>query len=113
MPPSVVAASRPTGSVIVTIDGGPLLSLELGGGIEQLTAITPQIFTALTALGHRVTVRYSGDSNYEASTGISVTLPTANLLTIAARPRDAAPPAIEILSPGDGALATCAVKRSP
>jgi hypothetical protein len=102
VPPSGVAAPRPTGSVIVTIDGGPLLSLELGGGIEPLTAITPQIFTALTVLGHRVTVRYSGDSNYEASTGISVALPTSNLLKIAARPRDAAPPAIEILSPGDG-----------
>jgi hypothetical protein len=102
VPPSGVAAPRPTGSVIVAIDGSPLLSLELGGGIEPLTAITPQIFAALTALGHRVTVRYSGDSNYEASTGISVTLPTSNLLTIVARPRDAAPPAIEILSPGDG-----------
>jgi hypothetical protein len=103
VPPSGAAAPPPTGSVIVAIDGSPLLSLRLGGGIARLTSITPQLSVALMVLGRRVTIGYSGDSNYEASTGISVTLPTRSVLTIAARPRDTAAPAIEILSPGDGA----------
>jgi hypothetical protein len=102
VPPSGVAAPRPTGAVTVSIDGRPALSLALGSGIAPLTAITPQLSVALTALGHRVTISYSGDSNYEASTGIALTLPTRRLLTIVARPRDSAAPAIEILSPRDG-----------
>jgi hypothetical protein len=103
VPPSGVAAPRPTGGVTVSIDGHPVLSLTLVRAIAPLTSITPQLSVALATLGHRVTISYSGDSNYEASTGISVTLPTRNLLTIVARPKDTAAPAIEILSPRDGA----------
>jgi uncharacterized membrane protein YgcG len=102
VPPSGVPAPRPTGGVTVSIDGHPVLSLGLVRGIAPLTSITPQLSVALAVLGHHVTISYSGDSNYEASTGISVTLPTRNLLTIVARPKDTAAPAIEILSPRDG-----------
>jgi hypothetical protein len=103
VPPSGASAPRPTGGVTVSIDGRRLLSVPLVPGIAPLTSITPQLSAALDVLGHRVTIRYSGDSNYEASTGISVTLPTRRLLTIVARPNDTAAPAIEILSPRDGA----------
>ena len=103
VPPSNAAGPRPAGGVLVSVDGRRLLSLPLVGGIAALTSITPQLSAVLDALGHRVTIRYSGDSNYEASSGISVTLPTRGLLTIVARPRDAAAPAIEIGSPADGA----------
>jgi hypothetical protein len=102
VPPSGAAGPRPTGGVTISIDGRPVLSLALVRGIAPLTSITPQLSAALDALGHRVTISYSGDSNYEASTGISVTVATRGLLTIVARPRDSAPPAIEILSPRDG-----------
>src|SRR4051794_40969362 len=101
--PSGAPGPRPTGGVTVSVDGRRLLSVPLVRGIAPLTSITPQLSVALTALGHRVTISYSGDSNYEASTGISVTLPTRRLLTIVARPKDTAAPAIEILSPRDGA----------
>ncbi|MEA2187205.1 MAG: hypothetical protein QOK16_2216 [Solirubrobacteraceae bacterium] len=103
VPPSSAPGPRPTGSVIVSLDDHQLLSIPLIAGLKPLTSITPQITVVLTLLGHRVKIRYSGDSNYEASTGIAVTLPTSSLLTIVARPRDAAPPAIEVVSPGDGA----------
>jgi hypothetical protein len=100
--PSNALGPRPGGSIAVSIDRRRLLSIRLQGGLAVLTSITPQLAVTLKALGHRVTISYSGDSNYEASTGISVTLPTRSLLTIVARPRDSAAPAIEILSPGDG-----------
>jgi hypothetical protein len=103
VPPSGVPASKPTGGVTVSIDGHPLLTLALVRGLAPLTSITPQLSVALELLGHRVTISYSGDSNYEASNGITVTLPTRGLLTIVARPKDTAAPAIEILSPRDGA----------
>jgi hypothetical protein len=102
VPPSGIAAPRPTGRVSVAVDGRRLVSLVLVGGIAPLTSITPQLSVALRALGHRVTINYSGDSNYEASTGLSLTLPTRSLLTIVARPRDTAPPAIEIVAPAGG-----------
>jgi hypothetical protein len=102
VPPSNVPGPRPGGRIAVSIDRRQLLSIRLSGGLAVLTSITPQIAVTLKALGHRVTISYSGDSNYEASTGISITLPTRSLLTIVARPRDTSAPAIEILSPGDG-----------
>ncbi|MGH2942784.1 MAG: Ig-like domain-containing protein, partial [Solirubrobacteraceae bacterium] len=102
VPPNGTPGPRPTGGVVVSVDGRRLLSLPLVRGIASLTSITPQLSIVLDALGHRVTIRYSGDSNYEASTGISVTLPTRGLLRIVARPRDSAAPAIEVLSPADG-----------
>jgi hypothetical protein len=103
VPPSGVPAPTPTGGVTVAIDGQPLLTLALIRGLAPLTSITPQLSVALELLGHRVTISYSGDSNYEASSGITVTLPTRGLLTIVARPKDTAAPAIEIVSPHDGA----------
>jgi hypothetical protein len=102
VPPSNAAGPRPTGGVMVSVDGRRLLSIPLVQGLAPLTSITPQLAVALELVGRRVMIRYSGDSNYEASTGISVTLPTRGLLTIVARPRDTAAPAIEIRSPGDG-----------
>jgi hypothetical protein len=101
--PSGAPGPRPTGGVTVSVDGRRLLSVPLVRGIAPLTSITPRLSVALDVLGHRVTISYSGDSNYEASTGISVTLPTRRLLTIVARPKDTAAPAIEILAPRDGA----------
>ncbi|MEA2184526.1 MAG: serralysin, partial [Solirubrobacteraceae bacterium] len=103
VPPSGAPGPRPTGGVTVSVDGRRLLSVPLVRGVAPLTSITPQLSAALDVLGHRVTISYSGDSNYEASTGISVTVPTRRLLTIAARPRDTAAPAIEIVAPRDGA----------
>lgn len=102
VPPSGAPGPRPTGRISVSLDDRQLLSLPLLRGLEPLTSITPQVIVALKLLGRRITISYSGDSNYEASTGIVVTLPTRNLLTIVARPRDTAAPAIEILSPRDG-----------
>jgi hypothetical protein len=102
VPPSGAAGPRPTGSVMVSVDGRRLVSVALVGGLASLTSITPQLAVVLALVGRRVTIGYSGDSNYEASTGISVTLPTPGLLTIVARPRDTAAPAVEIRSPGDG-----------
>lgn len=75
VPPSGVPGPRPAGSVRVAVDGRPLLSVALARGLAPLTSITPQLTVALEALGHRVTIGYSGDSNYEASTGLIVTLP--------------------------------------
>jgi hypothetical protein len=100
--PSDAAGPRPTGGVTVSVDGRRLVSIPLVRGLASLTSITPQLAVALALVGRRVTIRYSGDSNYEASAGISVTLPTSGLLTIVARPRDAAPPSVEIRSPADG-----------
>lgn len=102
VPPSA-ARPRPTGRVVVSVDDRELLSLALVRGVAALTSLTPQLSVVLKALGHRVAISYSGDSNDEASNGISVTLPMRNLLTIVARPKDTAAPAIEIRSPGDGA----------
>ncbi|HEX8156930.1 MAG TPA: hypothetical protein VF526_06045, partial [Solirubrobacteraceae bacterium] len=103
VPPNNSPGPRPTGSVIVSLDNRQLLSIPLIPGLKPLTSITPQVTIALTLLGHRVKIRYSGDSNYEASTGIVLTVPTRNLLSITARPRDSAAPAIEVISPRDGA----------
>jgi hypothetical protein len=100
--PSGAAGPRPTGGVIVSVDGRRLVSIPLVRGLASLTSITPQLAVALALVGRRVTIGYSGDSTYEASAGISVTLPTSSLLTIVARPRDTAPPSVEIRSPGDG-----------
>jgi len=103
--PSNAPGPRPTGRISVSLDGRQLLSIPLRG-LEVLTSITPQITVLLKLFGRRVTIRYSGDSNYEASTGLSVSLPTRSLVTIVARPRDREAPAIEILSPRDGARYT-------
>jgi hypothetical protein len=102
VPPSGAAAPPPTGAVMVSVDGRRLVSIALVGGLASLTSITPQLAVVLALVGRRVMIGYSGDSNYEASVGISVTLPTPGLLTIVARPRDTAAPAVEIRSPGDG-----------
>jgi hypothetical protein len=102
VPPSSAAGPRPTGGVMVSVDGRRLVSIPLVRGLAPLTSLTPQLAVALALVGRRVTIEYSGDSNYEASTGISVTLPTSGLLTIVARPRDTVAPSVEIRSPGDG-----------
>jgi hypothetical protein len=102
VPPSGAAGPRPTGGVMVSVDGRRLVSIPLAGGLASLTSITPQLAVALVLVGRRVMIGYSGDSNYEASVGISVTLPTRGLLTIVARPGDTSSPSVEIRSPGDG-----------
>ncbi len=94
---------RPTGNIIVSLNGRPLLTLPLLPALDPLTALTPLANATLAALGQRVTIGYSGDNNYEASDGVVLSVPTSKaLLTIVPRPRDSAPPAIEILSPSDG-----------
>ncbi|MGH2944416.1 MAG: hypothetical protein ACRDLN_16770, partial [Solirubrobacteraceae bacterium] len=104
VPPSGLPGPPPTGVVVVALDGRPLLTLALPRVVVPLlTAITPQLSVALRVLRRRLTISYSGDSNYEASTGLTITLPTSTVLTIVARPRDSAAPAIELLSPADGA----------
>ncbi|MDX6720640.1 MAG: hypothetical protein QOJ63_2894, partial [Solirubrobacteraceae bacterium] len=103
VPPSSAPGPRPTGRITVSLDRRQLLSIPLVRGLAVLTSLTPQVAITLKALGQGVTISYSGDSNYEASTGISITLPTRSLLTIVARPRDTAAPTIEVLAPADGA----------
>ena len=96
-------APRPTGNVVVSVNGRPLLTVPLVRGLDPLTSATPLLNAGLAALGQRVTIGYSGDNNYEASDGLVITVPTSkSALTITPRPRDLAAPAIEIVSPGDG-----------
>ncbi|MDX6719596.1 MAG: hypothetical protein QOJ63_1850 [Solirubrobacteraceae bacterium] len=101
--PHGAAVPRPTGRVFVSGDGGELLSLRLVRGIERSTSVARVASGALAALGSPVTISYLGDDSYEASDGVTVTLPTLNLPSIVARPKDATAPEIEILSPSDGA----------
>ncbi|MGH2941492.1 MAG: hypothetical protein ACRDLN_01765, partial [Solirubrobacteraceae bacterium] len=102
VPPSDAAGPRPTGSVTVSVDGRRLVSIPLVRGLASLTSLTPQLAVVLALVGRRVAITYSGDSNYEASTGISVMVPTRGLLKILARPRDTAAPAVQIRAPADG-----------
>ena len=95
------AAPRPTGRVFVSADGGGL-TLRLARGTERMTSVARTTSDSLAALGTSVTITYSGDSNYETSASVTVTLPIVELPSIVARPRDTTPPAIEIVSPGDG-----------
>ena len=96
-------APRPTGDVIVSVNGQPLLTVPLVAGLQPLTALTPLAQGTLAALGQQVTIGYSGDNNYEASDGVVVTVPSSTeLVTITAQPRDSAAPVIDIVSPGDG-----------
>ena len=96
-------APRPTGDIVVSVNGRPLLRVPLVRGADPLTSVSPLLNAGLAALGQRVTIGYSGDNNYEASDGLVVSVPTSkSVVTITPRPRDSAAPAIEIVSPGDG-----------
>ena len=64
-------APRPTGDIIVSVNGAPLLTLPLLPGVDPLSASAPLANATLAALGHSVTVGYSGDNNYEASDGLA------------------------------------------
>ncbi len=102
VPPSD-RAPQPTGDVVVSVNGRPLLALPLVRGLEPLTAATPLANAALAALGQEVKIGYSGDNNYEASDGVVLSVPTnRELITIVPRLRDTDPPTIDIVSPGDG-----------
>jgi hypothetical protein len=94
---------RPTGNVIVSVDGISLLTLPVTQGLQPLTSITPQLIATFAALGLQVTIGYSGDNNYEASDGLVLTVPTPTLLTLVPRPKDTAPVTVDITSPADGA----------
>jgi len=118
VPPSGTSAPTPGGRIIFSIDGREIYSAPVGSGAATLTQATPLTSVTGSLLGRSVTVSYSGDSNYEASAGTTVTFPTSDGLTIVLRPKDTDAPTAEILSPGDGvryarrepviALYTCA-----
>ncbi len=100
--PSGTDGPAPTGDIIVSLDGRKIATVPLTSVTNPVTTVTPLLSGALKLLGREVTITYSGDSNYEASDGATVTFPTSTGLTIIAKPRDDKPPVIEILSPGDG-----------
>ncbi len=102
VPPKDAGAPRPTGSVIVSVNDRVVATIPLVPGTGPLTAVTPLTAGTFAVLGQKVTISYSGDSNYEASDGVTVTIPTPSGLTITARPKDTAAPSIDITSPGDG-----------
>ncbi len=100
--PSGTRGPAPTGEITVSLDGRKIATVPLTSATNPITTATPLLSGALKLLGREVTITYSGDSNYEASDGATVTFPTSTGLTIVAKPRDDKPPVIEILSPGDG-----------
>lgn len=102
VPPSGTQGPRPTGDVIVSVNGRRVLTAPLTSLTNPVTTATPLLTGAVSLLGQQVTIAYSGDSNYEASDGTTVTFPTSGILEIVAKPKDAAAPTIEINSPGDG-----------
>ncbi len=100
--PSGTDGPAPTGDITVAVDGRTVATVPLTAATNPLTGVSPLISAALKLLGREVTITYSGDSNYEASEGVTVTFPTQTGLTIVAKLKHSDPPAIEILSPGDG-----------
>ena len=104
IPPKDAGAPRPTGSIVVSLNGRTIATLPLVSALRPLTSFTPLITATLSALGQQVTISYSGDSNYEAVEGVTVTLPTSDGLTITPRLKDTAAPTIDIGSPGDGVI---------
>lgn len=102
------AAPQPTGNVTVSLDGHKLATVPLStvtnpiAAATSVTALTPLLSGTASLLGQQVTIGYSGDSNYAASNGTTVTFPARNGLTISAVPKDTTPPRIDIISPGDG-----------
>ena len=103
VPPSDAPGPRPTGELVFSAFGAEFLRVPLAPGTDPLTALTPMISSRLLPEAGDFTVTYTGDSNYEASDGVTLTVPTPEAVTITARPRDRAAPEIEILSPADGA----------
>ena len=89
----------PTGRVTVLFNDKPLFSVGLTQGVAPLLA-SPAVAASLRILSNQVTLRYSGDANYDPQSGITFTFPLAS---IAAVPRDRAAPAITIVAPADGA----------
>ncbi len=87
----------PGGTVALSTRLGLLLSRPVTNTTDLAVA-----GTALAATGLQPTVRYSGDEHYEASDPVPVVVASKGPITIVARSRDTAAPAIEILSPGDG-----------
>ncbi len=103
VPPSGMNGPTPTGDVVVSLDGDELLSVSLGSPASGVSRVTPLIAGAVSLLGRRITVNYSGDSNYEASDGVTVAFPARNGVRIVAKPRDGAAPVIEVVAPREGA----------
>lgn len=97
VPPPGVDGPPPTGRIQVRLDGELLLSLALTRGS------VPLIAARLDLAGHSVTVSYSGDGFYDPSGGLSITLPTRDIVTIIARPIDRLAPEVTVLAPVDGA----------
>jgi subtilase family serine protease len=66
-----LAATVPTGTVIVTVDGGSATPETLANGSAKYT------FTSPIAGAHSVAATYTGDSNYASSSAtITITIPT-------------------------------------
>src|SRR5204862_7177012 len=80
--PSGSDGPAPTGDITVSVDGRKVATVPLTSVTNPITAVTPLISGALNLLGKEVTITYSGDSNYEASEGATVTFPSATGLTI-------------------------------
>jgi len=63
--PSGTTGPRPTGDVIFSVNGRPVLSAPLTSVTNPITTVTPLLGGAASLLGQQVTITYSGDSSYQ------------------------------------------------
>ena len=101
--PSGTQGRAPTGDITVSLDGANIATVPLTGATNAVTTVTPLLSAALHLVGKELTITYSGDSNYEASDGVTVTFPSDTGVTITPKLRILDPPVIDIVSPRDGA----------
>ena len=86
VPPKDAGAPRPTGSLVMSVNGSLGRDDPARAGNRAADSGHRRSRPARFALlGQTVTISYSGDSNYEASDGVTVTIPTRDGLTITAR----------------------------
>jgi hypothetical protein len=103
VPPNGTTSPTPSGDVVISLDGRELLSIPLPSELSFVTTLTPELTGVASLLGLQLTVSYSGDSNYEASDGVAIIVPTSNIVTIVARPRDRSAPVVDVVSPAANA----------
>ena len=100
--PSGTHGPAPTGDITVSLDGDKIATVPLTGATNPLTTATPLLSAGLHLVGKQLTIAYSGDSNYEASDGVTVTFPSQTGVTITPKLRKGDPPVVDIVSPRDG-----------
>ena len=87
-------APKPTGTVTLSALGFKVLERDVGS-----TTDLSLMASGLAALGQDVTIKYSGDVNYEPSDPVRVMIPGQSAVTIRARPIDIGPPPTEGVAP--------------